>query len=152
MAGNLPNFCSMPVHALHTETCSTQRNLPFYPLCCYPPKNKTWWFHKLLTKLRAVPSCTHAQQQPGSVPNQQLQEIISSSKSVENVFLAIFLTFSDKCLKMTYIYGLTMELSTVNFPGFVFSKLSLLQLSNRVIALSNGIKLSYITTMRKIRI
>jgi hypothetical protein len=37
----------------------------------------------------------------------------------------------------------------VNFPGFVFSKLSLLQLASRGFVLSNGIKHSYIAAIRK---
>jgi hypothetical protein len=36
------------------------------------------------------------------------------------------------------------------FPGFVFSKLSLLQLASRSFVLSNGIKHCYIATVRKI--
>jgi hypothetical protein len=42
-----------------------------------------------------------------------------------------------------------MEVSTGNIPGFVFSKLSLLQLASQSFVLSNGKKHCYIATMRK---
>jgi hypothetical protein len=42
-----------------------------------------------------------------------------------------------------------MEVSTVNLPGFVFSKLRLLQSASRGFVLSNGIKHCYIAAMRK---
>jgi hypothetical protein len=69
------------------------------------------------------------------------------TKSVENSWRC-FKDFLTKVWK-SHIYGLTMEVSTVNYPGFVFCKFSLIQFVSRGFVLSNGIKHCYIATMRK---
>jgi hypothetical protein len=75
-------ICDHPSSVSITVKPAVYMNIPldaaiFYLFVCYLLRNKTCWFHKLLTKL---PSCTHAQYQSGSVPNQQLHGIIISKK------------------------------------------------------------------------
>jgi hypothetical protein len=83
--------------------------------------------------------CTCATAPRNNFPRQKL---------LKTRFVVLFRKHSDQSLGRIH-YGLTMEVSTVNFPGFVFSKLSWLQLAIRGFVLSNGIKNCYIASMRK---
>jgi hypothetical protein len=129
---------------IHSEVYEYPTSAPILPTCssamtlkAFCPK--TWWFHKLLTKLashmhaqykQTIRKCTKSTAPQNNFPHQNLSK---------NFLIKI---------QKGHSHGLTMEVSMVNYCVYI-SKLSLLQLASRGFVASNGIKHCYIATVRK---